>query len=464
MGVADRSALVLRETPLKYHPQSYLFKYPCTKPVIKLPFGDYIMGGRAVVVGDPFQSLYRFRGADSKAFSRIAEMLKRNHRPLTICDLPVNYRCDQMIISHAQQWVPGLKGNSQALGTVGEIVFSDATNRANNDGFDIALPDGINGQQRTLPVDPTKPATFAFLCRINVPLVVTAYQLIAQGKRCAIIGRTQLGAPLKRLIEELCHSNSPRHKDYTNRISDLYNGAGAVVEHGLLSRLADYYRVQAVKLADQKYEQKLELLAQNVECIEVIAQKVKDDKITSIFEEIENLFKEDQEPGVISLSTIHRAKGLEWDVVFILRPDLLPHPAARPNPDGSWSDEQQQEQNCQYVAATRPRSRLYYVINWPFGRQAKRLAFDTPISNDEIDMLGRLGDMQGCAEDTEEGFMDHGHRLPLHEILKRVNLPQSMKVSEQDDLKAGSMAEYLDNRPSRGEDRSGPFVDDGEPF
>jgi len=58
----------------------------------------------------------------------------------------------------------------------------------------------------------------------------------------------------------------------------------------------------------------------------------------------------------VTLSSIHRAKGLEADNVFILRPDLLPHPAAK-------SPEQlQQESNLKYVAVTRAKNTLTWVL------------------------------------------------------------------------------------------------------
>jgi hypothetical protein len=109
----------------------------------------------------------------------------------------------------------------------------------------------------------------------------------------------------------------------------------------------------------------------------VVATHVQDDSVATVLRELLKLFSDEPSPGTIVLSTVHRAKGGEWDVVFILRPDLLPFPAAKPNEDGTVSDELQQEYNACYVAATRPRRRLYYVENWPFGNMARRaLNFD----------------------------------------------------------------------------------------
>ena len=331
------------------------------------------MSGRLIVVGDPNQSLYRFRGADSHAFDRIKEMLSRSDRKLSVRSLPINYRCDNQIIQHSRTWTPELEGASKAEGLVDEITYGEALNRANNDGTDIALNEGIDNAERALPAKVGKHTSFAFLCRINLPLLVTAYQLIGQGKRVHIVGRDQIGAPLKQLMESLCGTNqSSEH--YTNRITDRKDSQGRVVEDGLMTRLANYYRIQSAKLRLDGFEKKLESLEQNVQCVTIIAERIMDDKVSSIVEEINKLFSDEPKPGVISLSTVHRAKGLEWDVVFILKPDLMPHPNA------TSPDEMVQELNAQYVAATRARHRLYYVITWPFDRSGEKLPYSRPFS------------------------------------------------------------------------------------
>lgn len=312
-------------------------------------------GARCAVVGDIFQAMYKFRAADSKAFQRIKTGLETTERGVVTCELPINYRSDEAIIQHARQWVPKLEGRGVELGQQkGELSFdatySQALQTVNNDGIE----------------------EFAFLCRINVPLVVTAYQLIAQGKRVCIIGRQAIASPMLSIIDDLCGSqdrygNFPEH--YTDRITDRRNEKNEIVEEGLLTRLANYYRSQTAKFTEEKHETALEDLTNNVDCIEIIAGRVREDSVKAVIKEIESLFVENPEDkGTIKLSTVHRAKGLEWDVVFILRPELMPHPNVKPNLDGSWSEDQQQEENIRYVASTRARHKLHYVCNWPFGR------------------------------------------------------------------------------------------------
>lgn len=54
-------------------------------------------------------------------------------------------------------------------------------------------------------------------------------------------------------------------------------------------------------------------------------------------------------------SSVHKAKGLEADKVFILKPEWMPHPKAKQG----W--ELEQEWNLWYVAVTRARRELWWV-------------------------------------------------------------------------------------------------------
>lgn len=342
-------------------------------------------GARIVSVGDAGQAIYAFRGANCKAFDNIREMLTNAERSISVCELPINYRCDDQIIQHARQWVPKLQGNSKAFGTVDEISFNEAIERV-NPIKDIALNDGIDRQTREITKNNN--VSFAFLCRVNLPIIITAYQLIAKGKKICIIGRKEFGGPMRNLVIRLCGDPSKPVKmksgTPTNRLTDKRNEKNEVVEEGFLTRLRNFVSMQFAKFSGDEHKKKMENLLQNRDCLEVIAERVKGDTVVELINEIDSLFSDEPQPGDIVLSTIHKAKGLEWDVVFVLRPDLLPHPLAKPNPDGSWSDEQQQEQNAQYICCTRARHRYYYVTDFPFGPKPMS-GYIRPISPYEFD-------------------------------------------------------------------------------
>ena len=70
---------------------------------------------------------------------------------------------------------------------------------------------------------------------------------------------------------------------------------------------------------------------------------------------IRQVFRDDIE-GIV-LSTVHKAKGLEADRVFIARPDKLPLSAST-----KWQADQ--EINLEYVAITRAKNELIYDWEW----------------------------------------------------------------------------------------------------
>jgi superfamily I DNA/RNA helicase len=78
------------------------------------------------------------------------------------------------------------------------------------------------------------------------------------------------------------------------------------------------------------------------------------DSIPKLRENIGTIFTD--EVSGIMLSTVHKAKGLEADRVFIARPDILPMPCK------GW--QYGQELNLRYVAVTRAKSELVYDYDW----------------------------------------------------------------------------------------------------
>ena len=78
--------------------------------------------------------------------------------------------------------------------------------------------------------------------------------------------------------------------------------------------------------------------------------------IKDIEKYIDELFSDEHSP--ITLSTVHRSKGLEADRIFIIKPEDLPL---------TWRNQLdwqlEQERNLLYVALTRSRSELYVVGN-----------------------------------------------------------------------------------------------------
>ena len=91
-----------------------------------------------------------------------------------------------------------------------------------------------------------------------------------------------------------------------------------------------------------------------IECIKSIAEAC--DKFSDMANKLDNLFSDYADGRFVMLSTIHKAKGLEWDRVFIILPEDIPL---------TWKGQQdweyQQEMNLKYVAITRAKKELYFV-------------------------------------------------------------------------------------------------------
>ena len=84
---------------------------------------------------------------------------------------------------------------------------------------------------------------------------------------------------------------------------------------------------------------------------------------------IDELFGKESAP--ITLSSIHRAKGMEWDHVFWLDEQLIPSrwaiKANEADPD-LWGWMMQEEYNISYVCMTRARDTMTFIQSDNFER------------------------------------------------------------------------------------------------
>lgn len=254
-------------------------------------------GGRVIAVGDRRQAIYGFRGADSNSLDRIVEEFGATRLPLS-----VTYRCPTAVVALAKEYAPELEAAPQAAeGYVG--------NHKEGQDYD---PKGI------------------VVCRNNAPLLRLAFSLLANGKACHVMGR-DIGGTLTNFIQ---------------RFKKSYVG-------DLLNALDKWYLAEMGKAEREENDTKAASVEDKRDCVYALSEGLgEDDSVGELVQRIKTIFAAG---GGVTLSSVHRAKGLEADNVYILRPDLMPSKFARQ----PW--QQQQEQNLMYVAFTRAGKALYFV-------------------------------------------------------------------------------------------------------
>lgn len=255
--------------------------------------------GRMIVVGDKFQSLYAFRGATPEAMD-IA--IHRLHA--TVLPLSVTYRCPTSHVNLAKQIVPQLEARENA--PEGKVEKMDY--------FDLA--------KRLQPGD-------MCICRTNAPLVKPAFECIRMKKKAVIRGK-DIGASLINLIKRFETDDLAQFEISLN----------------------EYYEREFTRLVDKGKEMQALLLQDRVETLRFIINE--SGTVSEVMSKIEMLFS-DNNIGIV-FSSVHRAKGLEADNVFILHPEQMPHKKAKQD----W--EKQQEMNVKYVAQTRSKNNLIFVL------------------------------------------------------------------------------------------------------
>jgi DNA helicase II / ATP-dependent DNA helicase PcrA len=257
--------------------------------------------GRLVAVGDPAQAIYGFRGSDADSLAAIAREFNATPFPLSI-----SYRCPTSVVALAQPYVPHLTAAADA--PVGEIQTNVPLARLDADGW--------------RPTD-------LVVCRNNAPLVTLAYRLLKQRVACKVLGR-DIGAGVKSLLKKL-------------RAKDLPE---------LLALAEEYKEQQTAKLLAAGKDAQVEGLEDRVETLKAFAVEARD--LTSMERAIDDLFAEDV-TSMVTLSSVHKAKGAEAPRVIILDPKRMPAKGARQD----W--EIQQERNIVYVAYTRARETLVFT-------------------------------------------------------------------------------------------------------
>lgn len=250
--------------------------------------------GRICVVGDNRQALYSFMGADANAVDRMKLELDAVEMPLS-----ATFRCPSRVVAMAQVYVPDYRS---APGAAPGVISS--------------LGDVENMPGRVAPGD-------FVLSRSNAGAAEACLSLLRAGVRATVIGR-DVGASLKRLVE----------------------GFGVTTLQDLLRAVSKWAELESGKAKASGREEKIERIRDQQETISALCSGLKD--VPALLARIDELFADKAAAGRVACSTVHKAKGLEAEQIFVLVPTFR-----------ACLDEE--EDNLKYVAITRTKNSLVFV-------------------------------------------------------------------------------------------------------
>ncbi|MBI3180720.1 MAG: UvrD-helicase domain-containing protein [Myxococcales bacterium] len=192
---------------------------------------------------------------------------------------------------------------------------------------------------------------------------VSAYEAIADPERIESLGKAAVRRlkSFRELVDQLCE---------TGRMAN--DAAGAVERMLLASGMVEAYQIEGTPEATGRAENLRELQGAASEFdLQFAAQPKSKESLSpelpplqAFLERISLLGEADGEvgEGKVSLMTLHAAKGLEFDMVFItgMEDGVFPH--ARALDSSAGAEEMAEERRLCYVGFTRARRRLFLSL------------------------------------------------------------------------------------------------------
>ncbi len=138
----------------------------------------HLSKSRLIAVGDPYQSIYRFRGAATNGMSKLADRFA-----MTPADLSVSFRCPRRIVEAVHWRAPAMKWTKEG-GRVAQLRNPTVN----------SFIDGC-----------------AIICRNNAPLFALALRLLAAGRSVSVSG-SDVGPRVVGIMRRLGEDHTPQEE------------------------------------------------------------------------------------------------------------------------------------------------------------------------------------------------------------------------------------------------------------
>lgn len=270
--------------------------------------------GRLMAIGDPNQAIYGFTGAENNSMELIKTMFNAIELPLSVC-----YRCGKKIIECAKEYVADIEAYEKNNdGEIYSLAYDEFVKTASS--LNLNKNDGI-------------------ICRNNAPLVALAFALIREGMGCRIegkdIGQNLIALTRKWKVKDLA--------TFTLRIQKHFERESEKASRAKLAMLEDKHDTIMILI-----ERCQSLGKHDVDSLQKL--------ISEMFSDNDDYKK----PNVVTLSSIHKSKGLEFDNCYILGMAQF-----QPSKYAVLDWMKEQEKNLSYVAVTRAKNKLIHITDCP---------------------------------------------------------------------------------------------------
>ncbi|MGZ4426621.1 MAG: ATP-dependent DNA helicase UvrD2 [Nocardioidaceae bacterium] len=310
---------------------------------------DLWLGGRDTlcVVGDPAQTIYSFAGA-SAAYLRD---FPRKHPGTTAIELVRNYRSTPQVVAAANQLLAGTPSAGVQLraqrDTGPEITYSEQPD-------EVAEAEAVAAEILTLRARGVPPREIAVLFRINAQSEAFEEALAAHGIPYVVRGAARFfERPEVRQAVTLLRGNARSG-----------GGSGEGLVPDVKAVLAGMQWTDTPPTGRGNVRDRWESLQAIVSQAEDLADANPEAALADFVDDLDRRAAEQHAPVAegVTLATLHAAKGLEWDAVFLagLHEGTMPIVYA----DGPAAVEE--ERRLLYVGMTR--ARLHLALSWSLAR------------------------------------------------------------------------------------------------
>jgi len=416
---------LFKEKPEILENYQHKFKYILVDEYQDINFAQYqlvkLLSGKynnLFVVGDPDQSIYKFRGADLSNILRFEQDFPHSR----VIKLEQNYRSTKVILEGAtnlikhnrnrkekELWTDKRGGEKircyEATSALDEAVFVSQEiiklNKEKDKTFkDFAILYRTNAQSRAFEEVFSKQGIpfrviggLRFYERKEVKDILAYLRFIHDQKDrvsfLRIVNNAKLGIGKITIskIVELARKNNLNFyqalkqglkvikisadrketiKKFTSLIDELNEKKKEIKGSELLVKLIKKinYFEELKKEGEFKAQSKIENIKELILAVQEFEENNEDKSLTAFLEYVAlitdiDLYKGEED--VVTVMTLHSAKGLEFPVVFItgFEEGIFPHSRSL-----NSSEELEEERRLCYVGMTRAKERLYLTYAW----------------------------------------------------------------------------------------------------